>query len=172
MKKKILLTIFCIILLFIISACGQKGNDGDILLKIKLYYSTAGYWDNNSSIPYGFSQSTFYDSNSGSYNFEYWWIDDIGNEVDWTGTYTLTADEGEEGGLFADGEDGVDKYYTLNCYAAGPSLDVEYGGPMNWGRTESQKNEKFNCNEDQIIVEKHKTTKEVRDLIRINKYIE
>ena len=171
MKKKIL-TLFCVILLFTISACGQKGDDGDIYLRIKLYDPVTGYWDNNSAIPYGFSQDSFYNSNAGTFNFEYWWIDNYYIEWEWIGTYSLTADEGEEGSLFADGEDGEDKYYTLNCYALGPVLDVEYGGTMNWGRNENDDNDKIDNNEVQITVEKHKIKQIDIELNRNDKCID
>jgi len=125
MKK---IFVILIIIIFIIGCMGKDGDDGNAYLKIKLYSGVTSYWDNNPSIPYGFSESTFYHCSPGTFNYEY----DLDDGTYWYGTYTLTIEHGTDGEIFwKDGDDGRDKYYTLKCYFSGPDFDVEYGY---WGK--------------------------------------
>ncbi len=130
MKRKFYY-IFSIFILIFLTCCGKDGKDGDVYLKITLHYPVVSYWDNNSSIPYGLNQYTFYRCSPGTYSYEYSWYDSYGSEWIWYGTYKLVEDEGEKGGFLIDGEDGNDKYYTIHCYSSGPFIDIDYSGKGN-----------------------------------------
>lgn len=116
--KKALSGLILILLLLALFACvGKKGEDGKIYLRIQLVNCTS-YWDNNDAIPFGFSSQVYYLCGPGSYSYEY----DTADGWNWWGTYTLVAEEGEEGQLFQNGADGQDRRYTFTCQSSGPSL--------------------------------------------------
>ena len=106
-----------IILLFILGlmiGCGTDGKDGKAYLRITWDWYVDTFEDNNPDTPYIVNENTNYETDPGSYFYEYHCSDGLGNYWYYTGTYTITIEEGEEGGLFTDGEDGDDNYFTLN----------------------------------------------------------
>lgn len=133
MKKwKYLMLIVTGIILF--SSCGKDGLDGTSYIAINdSQYSDefcTSYWDDNPSIPYGISWGTYYQSSPGTYDYEYdvsyynsytetWWDETV------TGTYTLTENKGEKGGLFKNGVDGSDKYYDFYCNCSSAYLSYK-----------------------------------------------
>ena len=125
MKKALLVIVFISAILF--TGCGEKGPDGEVYLRITLDSYVYSYWDNNSSIPYGFSESNYYNTPPGTYSYDYE-ADHNGWYYYHWGTYSLRAEEGEEPNLFTDGDAGEDNNYILDCDWNGADLDLGYGG--------------------------------------------
>lgn len=117
MKRISLVLLPLLIALLLLGCMGRDGKDGKVYLKIRLLDCNR-YWDNNPSIPYGFSTEVYYSSSAGYYNFEFSCTD--GSE--WTGNYSLSKNYGESGGFLYNGDNGRDRFYTLTCSFAGPSL--------------------------------------------------
>jgi len=112
--------------------CGKPGEDGAVFLSINdSNYAdelALSYWDDNPAIPVGASWGTYYISDPGSYNYEYdvaffnsyskqWFESTV------TGSYKLTANQGDEGTMFKNGADGADKYYDLYCNTVDPYIE-------------------------------------------------
>ncbi len=128
MRRVLICMLLLLTVLMMFGCKGKNGLDGKIFLKIWLVNCTS-YWDNNPGIPFGFNSSTFYLCNPGTFDYEYYTTDDW----HWWGTYTVVAEEGEEGGWFVNGDDGADRYYTLTCTSSGPSLTFTLGnGKQSW----------------------------------------
>lgn len=123
--KKVL---FCLSLVLVISSCslfvGDDGQDGQPYLAIDWIERPAYYQDSNPSIPDNFQRSHFYETQTGTYTFEYAYEDGFG----WEGHYVIKeAEPGESGSFFrSDGADGKDNYYTLLLSYHGSSFDNEY----------------------------------------------
>lgn len=122
MRKLIICLALVAIALFSFGCMGKKGLDGKIYLRIQLVNCTR-YWDNNDGIPFGFSSTVYYQCGPGSYSYEY----DTADGWEWQGTYTLVAEQGEDGSLFQNGADGQDRKYTLTCMSSGPTLTYFLG---------------------------------------------
>ncbi len=121
--RRVLICLMLLLSVLMMFGCkGKNGLDGRIYLKIWLINCTS-YTDNNDGIPFGFSTTTFYLCDPGTYDYEYYTEDDW----HWWGTYTLVAEEGEEGGWFVNGDDGADRHYTLTCQSSGPTLTYTLG---------------------------------------------
>lgn len=104
-----------------LTGCGKDGDYGQSFIAIDWVYSPQSYWDNNSAVPYVFYAGQYYNSQPGTYDFQYTAWDGSS----YSGLYTITVDEGEDAPLlllFVDGEDGVDKYFTLWLFSFGPSF--------------------------------------------------
>jgi len=117
MKKALLILTLLAILLISFGCMGKDGLLGRIYLRIQLI-NFIRYWDNNDGILYNFRQMVYYQCDQGTYSFEY----DTADGWEWEGTYTMIADEGEEGQWFVNGEDGADRRYTLTCQSSGPTF--------------------------------------------------
>ena len=102
--------------------CGRDGDDGDAYIALNWVYAPNYYWDNNPAIPIVFYRGAYYRSSPGAYDFGY----EAYEGSQWVGTYTIAIDKGEDGGLFTDGDDGRDRYFTLWLYSSGPSLNEDY----------------------------------------------
>ncbi len=122
MRRALICLLLLLSLLMMFGCKGKNGEEGKTFLKVWLINCTR-YWDNNPGIPFGFNTTTFYLCNPGTYDYEY----DTSDGWEWWGTYTLVAEEGEEGGLFQNGDDGEDRRYTFTCQSSGPTLTYTVG---------------------------------------------
>lgn len=130
---------YCILFLsFLFVSCegpaGPDGEDGDAYLRVRSSYGELySYNDNNSGIPYGFSESSYYYTDPGTYSFSYesrlYSSSTSYTYTVWSGTYRITVNPGSKGGegkpFWQEGEkgvDGFDKYLTLYCNYNGASL--------------------------------------------------
>ncbi len=118
MKRFFLVLISLCSIVLLLSGCGDDGADGSVSIQLNHVDQPLSYWDNNPGIPNSFYYKTFYRCSPGTYNFEYtdW------DEGEWSGTYTLTVNKGKKHSGFSDGDDGKDKFYTLNLFSIGPSI--------------------------------------------------
>lgn len=143
MKSKrfvVFLTVMFSFFVFLLTGCGDDGADGKAFLSINWLFDPLYFTDNNPSTPSQGVNGQYYQTSPGTYSFTYTAWDDSR----WSGTYTITIDEGEEGGFLEDGEDGKDKYFALYCYSIGPSfygqaLEKELSKGLNAGLFESAK---------------------------------
>lgn len=113
--KKISVSIVLLVLLF---SCGVDGDDGTSYVA----YSWVG------SLQYIYSEDPAFGSivyngeyevaSAGTYYMEYIAWDGSGYWVE----YTITVEEGEEAGLFTDGEDGDDLYFDIFLASYGPQI--------------------------------------------------
>jgi len=116
------------LLVLLISSCslfvGDDGQDGLPYLAIDWIERPAFYQDSNPSIPDNYKRGHFYETQTGTYSFEYAYEDGFG----WEGHYVIKeAEPGESGSFFrSDGGDGKDNYYTLLLSYHGSSFDNEY----------------------------------------------
>jgi len=106
---KLLITLFALISLFTLTSCGKDGEPGKAYVRVVQTDGTGSYWDDNSGMPYGFYYEQYYECQEGTYNYRYY----LSDGAQWYGTYSVFVNEGEEGGIFADGENGADTYKTL-----------------------------------------------------------
>lgn len=120
MKAKI---IFLLTSIIIVSSCND-GLDGDIYLKIKVQqgycFSLVSYNDDNSGIPYGFTEDYYYQCNAGTYSYSYTIVSSCGyGSYNWTGTYTLYPKTGEAWsgklGYLKQAKNGDDRFFDLSC---------------------------------------------------------
>ncbi len=92
---------------------GPDGRPGDAFFGIDYDYALPySYWDNNASIPNNPILGSFYPTNSGVFDFEYF----INPYEYWYGTYQVFRNAGGPGG--PDGQPGVpgrDTYLMLIC---------------------------------------------------------
>jgi len=107
-----------LIMTILVLGCGHDGDDGDAYLRITWLYDPLYYTDNNGYIPSIVVNNRYYRCSAGRYYFEYYAWDDSY----WYGYYTLTINRGEDGKFLSNGDDGADKYFTLQCYSIGPSF--------------------------------------------------
>lgn len=98
----------------LLMACGKDGKPGDVYIRFTwtgnqpYIFST-----NNVAIPSVFYYSTYYITEPGTYTLYYETF--YGANFWFNGGYTLTSKPGEEGGIFKDGDDGEDSYFSINC---------------------------------------------------------
>ena len=107
------LSLLLSIMLFLFS-CGKDGKSGDVYIRITNASGICpitAYTDDNSGIPNSFYLNTYYKCNSGTYRYSY-----IACQQYWYGTYTITAEDGKDGGFFSNGDNGKTKRYTLQCW--------------------------------------------------------
>ncbi|MBN2833360.1 MAG: hypothetical protein JXR48_00180 [Candidatus Delongbacteria bacterium] len=119
-SSKFVESVLLLLGLLLLISCGKDGSDGNVYCAVYLGYGVYGYYDNNPGIPSTFYNGEYYKSSAGTYDFGY--EDDY--KYYW-GTYTLTQNEGEAGGVFTDGDDGEDTYFTNYCYSSkdgGPKI--------------------------------------------------
>lgn len=139
MKKvlfKSLYLIGAVLITVLFSSCGKEGENGEAYIAIFNSQNsnsvTTGYWDNNPGVSYGSSWGTYYFTEPGTYNYDYdvswqnpnsgvWW------DRNYTGTYTIGINKGEDGGLFKDGADGTDRRYKFYCNYNGASFGYKSG---------------------------------------------
>lgn len=110
-QTKFLFLLFIIVFLF---SCGKDGKEGEVFIRIINGSSVCpitSYTDNNPSIPDQFYLNTYYKCNKGSYSYAF-----IACQEYWRGSYTITAEAGEDGGFLSDGNNGKTKKYTLQCW--------------------------------------------------------
>ena len=100
---------------------GDKGEDGDLYIAIDWNENEQPdfFNDDNEATPYTITPGENYKTDEGTFEYSY----RIGSSS-WTDTYTLEADDGEDGSSFwKDGDNGHDSYYTLWLMPGGPELD-------------------------------------------------
>lgn len=113
MKKLLLIALTTMLVLM---NCGSDGADGNAYIAFDWDSYVDSYSDDNDNTPSTISRNEYYKSEPGTYNFLYYCSDGTGDEWYWSGTYTLIVEEGEEGGLIKNGDDGEDLYCTLEMY--------------------------------------------------------
>ena len=92
---------------------GPDGRPGDAYFGIDYDYSMPySYWDNNPNIPNNPILGSFYPTNAGVFEFEYF----INPYEYWYGTYRIFRNGGGAGGSNGEaGAHGVDSYLMLIC---------------------------------------------------------
>ena len=136
-----------ILLSVIVINCGSDGVDGDAYLSFEWDWYVDGYGDDNPGIPSSISENVNYKVNPGTYEFAYVCSDGEGNSWYFDGTYKIKIEEGTEGGFLTDGDDGDDKYYTLD-------LDGIYGASL-YKTTATTKQKRWNLTKSIIDPEKY-----------------
>lgn len=105
----------------ILMACGKDGEPGDTYVRFTwtgnqpYIFST-----NNPAIPIVFYYGVDYITQPGTYSLYYETF--YGVNYWWSVNYTLTYKDGEKGGIFKDGDDGEDSYFSINCDPYGPYI--------------------------------------------------
>ena len=116
----------CVIVLSIISCfivminCGADGKDGTSYLCITWMFGPFSFWTDNPAIPSIFYNGQYYKTAAGLWSFWY----EAWDLSQWTGTYKIYIDEGEEGKFLKKGDDGIDLYFELSCLSIGPTFYV------------------------------------------------
>lgn len=107
--------IYLILIILILSGCGDDGVDGITYVAIIDQAGVTSYTDDNPAIPFGCSFNTWYSPcNSGTYNYSY----TLGNGGTWSGSYSLRKNIGSKGGFLTYGEDGKEIRYYLKLTAS------------------------------------------------------
>jgi hypothetical protein len=116
-----------ILALYVISlfAC-KNGKDGQVYLAIngptEYCYSFTSYTDNNPSIPIGFATGYHYNTEPGTYSYDYYVSSTCGfNSYHCFGNYTLIQNPGTKwnslhNGFLTAGKDGEENKYCLDCH--------------------------------------------------------
>lgn len=105
-----------------LAGCGEPGDDGEAYIAYSwavgpiTFYTEDPAFSGDANIYNGEYKKT----RPGTHYFEYvaW------DGSSWYGEYEIYREEGEDGSLFSDGEDGEDLYFELACYSFGPSFYV------------------------------------------------
>lgn len=101
---------------------GCKGPDGErgaVFLALHRDRNVT-YSDNNPSLPATDTTGYYYACEPGSYHFTYRYYLEPEFYREYSGDYTLTANEGERGSSFwTAGTPGRDRFYDLYCYVDG-----------------------------------------------------
>ncbi|MEP0862444.1 MAG: hypothetical protein HRF52_13490 [Ignavibacterium sp.] len=119
MKIAIILGIICLLLI----SCGKDGNEGRAFVSFDWSSTVVYYDDSNPSIPSTIWRNQNYQSDAGTFYFEYG-VDNGSEYRLWTGSYSITKNPGEKGSLFVDGKDGANKYYKIYLGFNGPRVSV------------------------------------------------
>jgi hypothetical protein len=92
---------------------GPEGRPGDAFFGVDYDYALPySYWDNNPNIPLNPVLGSFYPTNAGVYEFEYF----INPYEYWYGTYRIFRNVGGPGGVNGEvGAPGLDSYLMLIC---------------------------------------------------------
>lgn len=127
-NKSRLSVLFSLVLLLF--SCGKDGKRGDVYIRITNASGICpitAYTDNNPGIPNSFYLNTFYNCNPGTYSYSY-----IACQQYWRGTYTITAEEGKDGGFLSNGDNGKTRKYTLQCWGySSPDFTYTLGKKSN-----------------------------------------
>lgn len=118
--KKLLFIAILFGLLF--GGCGKDGIDGKAYIAFDWDWYVDYYWDNNPDVPTTINRNTNYNSNPGSFSFEYDCSDGAGSYWYYTGTYSISINNGTEASTFRDGDDGSDRYYKFLLNGNGYNL--------------------------------------------------
>ena len=104
-----------------LSGCGKDGADGRAYISYDWDWYVDWYDDNNSSLSNIYA-NTNYETSPGTFNYEYGCSDGNGYAWGFYGTYTITINAGESGGMISDGASGADNYFRFNLYGSGPDF--------------------------------------------------
>ena len=146
---------------------GPDGRPGDAFFGIDYDYALPySYWDNNASIPNNPVLGSFYPTNTGVFEFEYF----INPYEYWYGTYRIFRNAGGPGGSNGQvGYPGLDTYLMLIC-----NPDGFYEERGNNKRT-AEFGETIVIEElvgnNKIRIEMTKTTTEIRPSTQDPKYL-
>lgn len=149
------------------STPGPDGPAGDAFFGVDYDYATPySYWDNNPNIPNNPILGSFYPTNSGLYEFEYF----INPYEYWYGTYRIFRNAGGPGGPHGEvGAPGRDTYLMLIC-----NPDGFYEERANY-KVEAQLGETIVIEElvgeNRIRIEMTKTTTDLRPTTNEPKYL-
>jgi len=119
--------IISLITFLLLTSCGRDGRDGRAYLSFSWDVYVDEYSDDNYSIPVVIEELTYYDTEPGTYSYEYYCSDGIGNYWGYEGTYTITIFWGEEGGFIRDGDDAPDSFYDFDLTGDGSSFHLLKG---------------------------------------------
>ena len=113
--------------MLLLLGCGSDGKPGDVFIAINWIGLPMYYNDTNPSVPQTFYAGTYYPAVEGTFTFVY----QAWDGSNWSGSYTISADPGEDGGFFpwSDGEDGKDRYFTLWLLSDGPLVESSGESP-------------------------------------------
>ncbi len=146
---------------------GPDGRPGEAYFGVDYDYALPySYWDNNASIPNNPVLGSFYPTNTGVYEFEYF----INPYEYWYGTYRLFRNAGGPGGANGQaGYPGADTYLMLIC-----NPDGFYEERGNYKRT-AEMGETIVIEElvgdNKIRIEMTKTTTDIRPSTKEPKYL-
>ncbi len=146
---------------------GPDGRPGDAFFGVDYDYALPySYWDNNESIPNNPVLGSFYPTNTGVFDFEYF----INPYEYWFGTYQVFRNAGGVGGTNGEpGIDGRDSHLMLICNPDG--FYEEHSGY----KTEATLGETIVIEqlvgENKIRIEMTKTTVEIRPTNNEPKYL-
>jgi hypothetical protein len=126
MMSKVAVCMMVALLLLGLTSCGDDGKDGKPYLKLSWDGAVLYYLDDIPGTPDPVYNNTYYECAPGTYTFEY--IHGNNDDYIWSGTITMTkGKDGEDGGLFSDGDDGDDIYYEIMLYGFVGPVIYEHG---------------------------------------------
>lgn len=111
-----------LVLLFtfgLFTSCGSDGSDGRAYISHSWDWYVDWYEDSNYDTPSTIYQYTDYETSPGSFSYEYGCSDGLGNYWGYYGTYTITINQGEDGGFLTSGDDGADNYFRMDLSGGG-----------------------------------------------------
>ncbi|MFW5695051.1 MAG: hypothetical protein ACOCYB_07775 [Alkalispirochaeta sp.] len=119
--------VFLVGAVLLLAGCGADGSDGDSFIAYSWVSGPITFYTEDPAFE---GQEAIYNESyvnavPGTWYMEYQAWD--GSQ--WWAEYEIYLDEGEDGGLFTDGDDGVDLYFELAAYSIGPSFYVWEGEP-------------------------------------------
>jgi len=120
--KTLLIFLMLIITFGLFTSCGSDGDDGRAYISFTADWYVDWYEDSNSATPYTIYQYTDYETSAGSFSYEYGCSDGQGSYWGYYGTYTITINQGEEGGFLSSGDDGADNYFRMDLSGWGTSF--------------------------------------------------
>jgi hypothetical protein len=146
---------------------GPDGRAGEAYFGVDYDYALPySYWDNNASIPNNPVLGSFYPTNTGVYEFEYF----INPYEYWYGTYRLFRNAGGPGGANGQvGYPGVDTYLMLICNPDG-FYEERSNNKRNAEMGETIVIEEL-VGENKIRIEMTKTTTDIRPSTKESKYL-
>ena len=113
-------------LLITLSIGCSDGNDGKVFLRIRaiLEEPPSSVTINNPDIPTEFQYDLYYETQPGSYDFNYTDYDDEDHPQEGElGIIDIVAEPGSNAGILKQGEDGQDLYIDLILLSDGPRVE-------------------------------------------------
>ncbi len=111
----------------LLAGCGANGEDGDSFIAYSWVSGPITFYTEDPAFE---GQDAIYNESYVSAVPGTWYMEyQAWDGSQWWAEYEIYLDEGEDGGLFTDGDDGVDLYFELAAYSIGPSFFVWEGEP-------------------------------------------